>query len=102
MPRETQWKLVDNFKRKLFLKHEIKKIILKSILKNDNLPRTYRYFAFFNKSKLIRQSSISQQKNKCVKTGRRWYLVKNTKYSRFVFRIESYKGHLPGFSRASW
>jgi ribosomal protein S14 len=56
----------------------------------------------FNKSKLLRTGSIIQQKNKCVKTGRTWTTVKNTNYSRFLFRTESNKGNMPGFKRASW
>lgn len=102
MIRENRWKLIDNLKRKLFLKSEIKKIILKGIIKNTFLPRTYRYFALYNKSKLSRLGTIVQQKNKCVRTGRVWSTVKLTRYSRFVFRTESYNGNLPGFRRASW
>jgi len=102
MIRENQWKHLDNYKRKLFLKNELKKIILTSILLNQKLPQTYKYFALYNRSKLIRISSVVQQKNRCVLTGRRWSINKFTKYSRFVFRTESYKGHLPGFKRASW
>jgi len=102
MIRENRWKMLDNFRRKLFLKNELKKIILKSIIKNTNLPLSYRYFALYNKSKLMRLSSITQQKNKCVKTGRTWSTVKLVKYSRFLFRTESNNGNLPGFRRASW
>jgi small subunit ribosomal protein S14 len=102
MYRELQWKMTDNLKRKLFLKFELKKIILKSIMQSPYLPWTHRYLALYNKSKLIRLSSITQQKNKCVKTGRVWSTVKKTRYSRFVFRTESYQGNLPGFQRASW
>lgn len=102
MIREYKWKVLDNFRRKLFLKTELKKLILKSIIKNTTLPLTYRYFALYNKSKLLRISSITQQKNKCVKTGRIWYKVKLVKYSRFLFRTESNNGNLPGFRRASW
>lgn len=102
MIRENRWKMLDNFRRKLFLKTELKKIILKSIIKNNNLPLSYRYFALYNKSKLLRLSSITQQKNKCVKTGRVWSTVKMANYSRFLFRTESGKGNLPGFRRASW
>lgn len=61
---------MDNYRRKLFLKNEIKKVLLKSIIKNQSLPRTYRYFALFNRSKLIRNSSSTQIQNRCVKTGR--------------------------------
>jgi len=102
MIRENKWKLVDNFRRKLFLKNELKKIILKSIIKNKTLPLSYRYLALYNKNKLIRLSSITQQKNKCIETGRIWSTVKRTNYSRFFFRTESNNGNLPGFKRASW
>jgi small subunit ribosomal protein S14 len=102
MIRENRWKYLDNFKRKLFIKNELKKILLKSIFKNTKLPLSYRYFALYNKSKLIRLSSISQQKNKCIETGRIWTTVKNVNYSRFYFRTESNNGNLPGFKRASW
>jgi hypothetical protein len=63
--------MLDNLKRKLFLKNELKKILLKSVIKNNNLPLSYRYFALYNKNKLLRLASITQQKNKCVNTGRR-------------------------------
>jgi len=102
MIRENRWKMLDNFRRKLFLKNEIKRLILKSIIKNSHLPLSYRYFALYNKSKLLRLSSLNQQKNKCVQTGRTWSTVKLVKYSRFLFRTESNKGNLPGFRRASW
>lgn len=102
MIRENRWKMLDNFRRKLFLKNELKKIILKSIIKNTTLPLSYRYFALYNKSKLFRLSSITQQKNKCAKTGRVWSTVRMTNYSRFLFRVESNNGNLPGFKRASW
>lgn len=62
--------MVDYLRRKLFLKNELKKIILNSIIKNKKVPLIHRYFALYNKSKLIRFSSIVQQKNKCVQTGR--------------------------------
>lgn len=97
-----QWKLLDNYRRKLFLKNEIKKKILLGLIKNQNLPIIYRHLALWNKSKLMRSSSFTQQQNRCTKTGRIWSVVKLTRYSRFMFRTESHKGNIPGFSRASW
>jgi small subunit ribosomal protein S14 len=102
MIRENRWKYLDNFKRKLFLKNELKRLLLKSILKNNYIPLSHRYFALYNKSKLVRFSSLNQQKNKCVETGRIWSTVKGTRYSRFFFRTESNNGNTPGFRRASW
>lgn len=102
MIREEQWKLLDNFRRKLFLKNEIKKKLLIGIINNRSLPLAYRYLALWNRSKIVRSSSYTQQQNRCVKTGRIWAVRKQTQYSRFFFRTESYKGNLPGFRRASW
>lgn len=102
MNRKFQWKLLDNFKRKLFLKQQLKNILLKSFLVNKNLPLSYRYLAFFEKIKIKRWAKIIQQRNRCIVTGRVHNVLRNTKYSRFVFRSESYAGNLPGFRRASW
>jgi len=65
------------------------------------MPLGARYFALWSRSRLVRLSSSTQIQNRCVQTGRIWYVLKNTQYSRFFFRTESYKGHLPGFKRAS-
>lgn len=102
MKRGLAWKLNDNLKRKLFLKIELKKIILKSINYNSKLPLAYRYYSFYQYSKINKWATLVQQKNKCVNTGRVWSTEKLTKYSRFIFRRESYQGNIPGFSRANW
>lgn len=102
MIRETQWKSIDNLRRKLFVKTELKRKLLKSIIKNTRLPNSYRYLALWNYSKLSRISSRTVQQNRCVLTGRIWYVLKTLKYSRFVLRTETNKGNTPGFRRASW
>ena len=102
MIRESQWKFMDNLKRKLFVKTELKRKLLKSIIKNTQLPNSYRYLALWNYSKISRISSKTVQQNRCVLTGRIWYVLKTLKYSRFVLRTEANKGNLPGFRRASW
>jgi small subunit ribosomal protein S14 len=93
--------MIDNFKRKLFIKFELKKKVLKGLIKNDLTPFAYRYYALYNKSKFIRFSTIGQQRNRCVLTGRAHSVVKKAHYSRFVFRTESYNGNIPGCRRAS-
>jgi len=45
---------MDELKRKLFLKHELRRVLLKSLIKNSSLPMTYRYFAFYQKIKTPR------------------------------------------------
>lgn len=102
MNRKLQWKMMDNYKRKIFLKNELKKKILYSISCNQNLPLLYRYLAYWNKNKISKLISIVQHRDRCVLTGRVWNVNHYTKISRFKFRSEIYKGNLPGFSRASW
>lgn len=102
MSRQLQLKSLDNFKRKIFIKYEIKKKILICIIKNKSLKNVYRYYAYFNYIKISRFSNIIKQKNRCIISGRSWSTEKITKYSRFVFRDKSNTGNLPGFKRASW
>jgi len=102
MKRDLRWKLLDNYKRKLFLKSEMRRALLQFIIKNTYVPQSYRYFALYQKSRITRLKSRVQHKNKCVSTGRVWAVNKMTNLSRFVFQREAYKGHLPGFKRASW
>nr|QCU82623.1 ribosomal protein S14 [Pseudourostyla cristata] len=100
--RSEQWILIDNLKRKLFIKYELKQFLLKSILKSNYTTNLQKYYITYRKTKLKRWAAISQQTNRCFRTGRPWYVNKLTRYSRFKFRTESYTGNLPGFSRASW
>nr|ASY95738.1 ribosomal protein S14 [Stylonychia lemnae] len=80
----------------------MKRQLLKSFIKNKKMSSAHRYVALWHRSKLARLSSSTQIQNRCVKTGRIWYVSKLTHYARFFFRTESYKGNLPGFKRANW
>lgn len=102
MLRSEQWILSDSFRRKMFLKFELRRLILKSISKNESISYIVRYNALFAKSRLSRFSTIGHHRNRCVVTGRVWNVLKRTKYSRFVFRTEAYDGHMPGCRKATW
>ena len=102
MNRKNQWILCDNLARRLFIKNELKKKILKSLFNNSYLPLSYKYLIGYFKLKIIRKANYIQQNNRCVGTGRIWSVSKLTNYSRFFFRTASYKGNLPGFKIASW
>jgi len=101
MDRRTRWKFLDKMRRKNFLKQEIKKTILSSIIKNTEVPRVYRYYALYNYSKISRSNSLIQHKNRCVKSGRVWSVVKSVRYSRFIFRNEVAYGNIPMYKRSS-
>jgi small subunit ribosomal protein S14 len=99
---EKQLVLLDKFKRSIFIKYELKRLILKSGVKNNYIKNISKYYILYKKSKICRWSSIIQQTNRCFKSGRAWSVNKLTRYSRFVFRREAYSGNIPGFRRASW
>ena len=40
--------------------------------------------------------------HRCAFSGRVWSVNRKTRYSRFLFRTESYDGNIPGCRRASW
>jgi len=100
--REKHWNLLDYLKRRLYVKYELKKILIKSGVLNQQLQSTYRYLNSYHYRKYARWTILPQQVNRCVITGRQWAVIKKTNLSRFKFRTESYKGNLPGFKRASW
>ena len=99
--RQFQWRLLDNFRRKSYLKYELRRRLLKSLQKNHNTPLGYRYLASFYLGLTPRRASVTQPRNRCVRSGRSWNVIRRTQYSRFVLRAEGYKGSLPGFRRMS-
>lgn len=93
---------LDYKRRKLFLRHEIKRKALKSILFNQNLDMSLRWWAQLEKSKLPRHSSLSRIHNYCVETGRSRSVIKFFKLSRLRLRKFASNGVIPGLSKASW
>jgi len=102
LDRQTSWAIFDKFKRRLVIKNEVKRRLLKSLTNSKNLPLTYRQYAYYQKSLLIRFSSLTQSRNRCVVSGRKWNVLSKVKYSRFVLRSEASQGNVPGFQRSSF
>lgn len=102
MNRHDLWVNIDNYKRTMFLKGELKKIILKSIKKSKNISYMRRYQASYYLVNLPRISSNVALVNRCVVSGRVWSVNRKTKYSRFFFRTEAGNSNIPGCRRASW
>jgi len=102
MDRQTLWNSVDSYKRKIFLKNEIKRIVLKSISFNKYTSYSRRYLAKYFISTLPRFASITVVNNRCVYSGRSWGVNKKTGMSRFVHRNKVYSSDIPGCKKASW
>jgi ribosomal protein S14 len=70
----------DEIRRVMFLKKELKRMILKSILKNQQLSPKIRGFALY---KLQTENVYySRQKNFCILTGKSGSVLKLTNTSR--------------------
>lgn len=92
----------DQKRRNLYAKYEIKRLILKSMMRDLSLPKNLRFESINELSKLPRNSSLGRVKNRCTQTGRSKSNYKMFKISRITFRELALKGLLPGVIKASW
>lgn len=90
------------FKKKKFIKNEIKKIILKSITQNKNVKPIYRASALYKLSKMDRKTTISKHRNVCLKTGRNKGIYKLTNFSRHYMRKLFCKNILQNLKISKW
>ena len=102
MSRQNLWTSIDNYKRQVFLKNEVKKTILRSVVLNKNTTYTRRYLAKYYMTNLPRFSNKTITNTRCVYSGRSWGTNRTTLMSRFVHRSKIYNADIPGYSRASW
>lgn len=61
---------MEKYKRSCYIKKELKRILLRSIKLNKNIPLSKRYLANYYLVKLPRFSSIGFKNNRCHLTGR--------------------------------
>lgn len=92
----------DQLNRKYFLKYEIKKLILKSIVQNKNAEPILRGYAQFKKSLISRKSSISNQNNVCLIRGRIRGVWKFSQLSRHAMIKIATFGGLQNTKIKSW
>ena len=91
----------DKLKRHFFLKNELKRRLLRALLKSRLIPTIRRYQASYYLATLPHITSSTFYVNRCVKSGRIWSVHKSTGYNRFILREEIMKSNLPGYKRAS-
>jgi ribosomal protein S14 len=82
----------DEIRRIMFLKKELKRLLLKSILKNQQISPKIRGFALY---KLQSENVFySRQKNFCVLTGKSGSVLKLTNTSRQMLNKLAQEGSL--------
>jgi ribosomal protein S14 len=92
----------DQKRRLLFSKFEIKRKVLKTIIRDFHLPQDLRFQSIQELNRISRNSSLTRIKNRCVQTGRAKANLRFFKISRITFRELASKGLLPGVTKSSW
>jgi len=93
----------DLLKRNEYLKMEIKKIILKSIIQNMNVKPNVRSLANKKINGFKKISFISKQNNNiCLKTGRFKGVLRITQISRHFLKKKSTVGSLQNIKIKAW
>ena len=101
MNRQQLWKDLDNFKRVIYIKYELKKLVLLSVEKNKH---TLYEVNIYTKYKLLELPNIQlqiKQNNRCVQSGRYFSVTKYLRLSRFFFRYNIRKHLLLGWKRTN-
>ena len=92
----------DQKRRILYAKYEIKRLLLKSMIRDLHLSKNIRFQSIQELNKFPRNSSASRIRNRCVQTGRAKSNYRIFKMSRITFRELALKGLLPGVTKSSW
>jgi succinate dehydrogenase (ubiquinone) iron-sulfur subunit len=92
----------DKKKRIQYKKNEIKRKILNSLLKNENLAKITKKKLRETLSQLNRNSSITRIKNRCMFTGRGKGIYSKLKLSRITFKEMAAQKILFGIQKSSF
>ena len=89
-------------RQKLVKRFYNKRIELKKIVKDKDLPMEERFKARLKLAKLPRNSSATRLHNRCQLTGRPHAFYRKLKVSRIALRELASNGEIPGMVKSSW
>ena len=92
----------DQKRRNLFLKNELKRVQLKSLIKNWSIAGSTKDQYVIRLNQINRNSSKIRIKSRCILTGRGKAVYRFCRLSRIRFRELAAQGLLHGVSKSSW
>jgi ribosomal protein S14 len=92
----------DRLNRNLLFIDEIKRFLLKNIVKNNNFSVLIRWKAVLKIAKMLKGGSSTVFCNRCILTGRRKRINKFYSFSRIMFLKLVRFGHLSSLKKSSW
>ncbi|MDA1237667.1 MAG: 30S ribosomal protein S14 [Proteobacteria bacterium] len=87
---------------KLVKKFAAKRLALKQVADNRELPMEERFTARLKLAELPRNSSATRLHNRCQLTGRPHAYYRKLKVSRILLRELGSSGQIPGIVKSSW
>ena len=87
---------------KLVKKFAVKRLALKQVADNRELPMEERFTARLKLAELPRNSSATRLHNRCQLTGRPHAYYRKLKVSRILLRELGSSGQIPGIIKSSW
>ena len=100
MKKQTQ---KDKKLRKSFNQQELNNVILKSIVKNENLSLLIKWNAVLKLSKFLGSQNKTQFVNRCILTNRKAKFNRIfKKFSRLSFLLLARSGSISGLKKSSW
>ena len=92
----------DKLRRDKVCSLEVRRLILKSIIRNQNLLNKTRWAASLELSNLCVDSSRSRVVNRCLLTARKSKVSKLYSFSRLAFLRLARNGLIKGLKKVSW
>src|SRR5690554_6435028 len=89
-------------REQLVAKYAAKRAELNAIIKNPNTSDDDRWDAQMKLQQLLRDSSPSRLRNRCLVTGRPHGVLRKFELSRIKLREYGMRGDVPGLTKASW
>ncbi|SDK17565.1 30S ribosomal protein S14 [Aliiruegeria lutimaris] len=86
----------------LVAKYAAKRVALKEIANDEDLPMEERFKARLKLAKLPRNSSATRLHNRCQVSGRPKAYYRKLKMSRIALRDLASEGKIPGMVKSSW
>ena len=100
--KSINWINRDKKIRLVFLKYEIKKIVLKSLLYNETFIFDKKLFFDFKFKKFTFNSSISRYRTSCMFLGNSRAIIQQFKLSRHACKKYASLGFLVGLKKSSF
>jgi small subunit ribosomal protein S14 len=92
----------NNKRRRLATRDAAKRLALKEIANNKELPMEDRFAARLRLAQLPRNGSPTRVRNRCEVTGRPRAFYRKMKMSRIALRELGNQGLIPGLVKSSW